>query len=107
MNFRKDKIIKMIHKKKEAAMVVVAFFALFVFFGVTLVKIINIEVAVEDAQNYNELVKNPYEEHENIMRRTKINDLIDNKQFEEMNYDPNLIIKKDPEIKINPFKESY
>ncbi len=107
MNFGKDKIIKMIYKKKGMVMVIAAFFALLVFVGVALVKIINIKVAVEDVQNYNELVKNPYEEQENIMRRTKMNDLIDNEQFKEMNYDPDLIIKKDPEIKINPFKESY
>ena len=107
MDFRRNKIIKMIYRKKGMAMAVVAFFALFVFLCIVLTNLINVKIEVKDVQNYDELVRNPYKEYENIMRKTKANDLINSEQFIEMEYKPDLIIKKDPEIKTNPFEKSY
>lgn len=106
MNFGKNEIKKMIYRKKGMATVVVAFFALFVFLCVALTDIMNVKVVVEDVQNYDELIRNPYKEYENIMRKTKINDLINSEQFIEMKYNPDLIMEKDPEIKTNPFEKS-
>lgn len=107
MNFKKDEIIKMICEKREMVTVIAILSTVLIFSGVVVINIMSVKITERDVENYDELIRNPYEKYENIMGRTKINDLIDSEQFKEMNYNSNLTIEEDPEIKLSPFKKSY
>jgi len=107
MNFKKDEIVKIISERKDLVTVVAVFFTVLIFLGVALTNLMSVKITIEDAQNYDELVRNPYEKYEEIMSETKINDLINSEQFIEMKYNSDSIIIEDPEIKISPFKKNY
>ena len=107
MKFKKDEIMKVIYERKDIVIVVAIFLTVFTFLGVVAVNIMSVKMTERDVANYDELIRNPYEKYENIMSKTKINDLVNSAQFKEMKHSPDLIIKEDPEIKISPFEKKY
>jgi len=103
-NFSKERILKSISAKKNFLVSIVSI-VLFFFIGITYLS--DIDPEIESVPNYDELIKNPYENYEKITERRNIKRLINNKQFIEMEYDENIVKIKEPEKRDDLFLRSF
>lgn len=94
--------------KKESNLVAALAFTVFLFGFVAIFE--NIKVTEESVPDYRELIKNPYEEYERLIKRTNIKKLIESEQFKEMRYSDDLIKEinvDDTEKGKNPFLKMF
>lgn len=87
-NAEKKKIIERLTSKKDL------FLSLLVFVSFLLLtaKILSeVNPLTEEIPMYGELVSNPYEKYENLVKRANVKKIIDSEQFTKMKYDDNLV----------------
>lgn len=101
---KKNRLIKQLEKSKE---VIVSVFMLLVFLVSAAVIAKEINPVKEDVPNYFELSKNPYVKYEELLNRTDLKKIMDNRQFLEMRYNENIIAEDDPFERDDPFIEKF
>lgn len=101
---KKNRLIKQLEKSKEA---IVSVFILLIFLVSSAIIAKDINPVKEDVLNYFELSKNPYVKYEELLNRTDLKKIMDNRQFLEMRYDENIIKEEDPFEREDPFMEKF
>ena len=101
---KKNRFIKQLEKSKEMIVSVFMFLVFLVSFAV-IIKDIN--PVKEDVPNYFELSKNPYVKYEELLNRTDLKKIMDNRQFLEMRYDEDIVTEEDPFEREDPFIEKF
>ena len=85
----------------------VSLLVLFVFSYVAWFMINDVKIKTEDVPNYGELTTNPYEKFEKLIKKTKLQEVINNRQFRELKYEDNLIKEYENEKEGNLFLRKF
>lgn len=100
---------KVFNKVKQSSDIIsILLFVVFLFSSFTFLKDVN--MTEEDLSDYYELTKNPYEEYEELIKKTNAKKLIGSEQFIEMKYNDDLIKEinvSDIEDGKNPFLKMF
>ena len=99
--------IKKILRKVKPGSNAVSLLVLIVFSYATWYMIDNIKVETEDVPDYSELTINPYKKFENLVRKTKLREVINSEQFKELNYEDNLIKEYESKKEGNLFLKKF
>jgi len=101
---KKNRFIRQLSKNME---IHISIFMFFIFLVVSVIIIKEINPVKENIPNYLELSKNPYVKYEELLNRTDLKKIMNNRQFLEMRYDENVVKKEDPLEKEDPFIERF
>lgn len=99
--------IKKFLRKVKPGSNVVSLLVLIVFSYATWYMIDNIKVETEDVPDYVELTINPYKKFENLVRKTKLREVINSEQFKELNYEDDLIKEYESKKEGNLFLKKF
>ena len=100
IKIEKGGFLRQLNRNKETA---ASIFTFLLFLAISAIIIKDINPVKENIPNYFELSKNPYVKYEKLLDRTDLKKIMDNRQFFEMKYDENIIKRKDPFIREDPF----
>lgn len=105
MNLNLD--VKKISRKVKLGSNVVSLLVLIVFSYVTWSMINDVKIETEDVPSYRELTVNPYEKFENLVQKTKLQGIINSRQFGELKYKDNLIKEYESKKEGNLFLRKF